>query len=205
MTQTLIQDLLIILAAGLLAGIVCRLISVSVLIGYLLVGTLLGQGLLGWVSGEQHQLEQFAEVGVFLLLFTIGLEFSLDDLPQLGRFFLVGGALQMALVAVPVTCGLLWLGYGWQAAGLIAAAISFSSTVLVFKALSEWGQAEQPHGQRAIAILLFQDVALVPLLLLVPLLTGSQAAPSLWQYVSLGLVSVLFVLAVVVLRRFLSS
>lgn len=75
MTQTLIQDLLIILAAGLLAGIVCRLISVSVLIGYLLVGTLLGQGLLGWVSGEQHQLEQFAEVGVFLLLFTIGLSF----------------------------------------------------------------------------------------------------------------------------------
>jgi len=193
------------LAAGLLAGIVCRLISVSVLIGYLLVGTLLGQGLLGWVSGEQHQLEQFAEVGVFLLLFTIGLEFSLDDLPQLGRFFLIGGVLQMVLVAVPVACGLLWLGYGWQAAGLIAAAISFSSTVLVFKALSEWGQAEQPHGQRAIAILLFQDVALVPLLLLVPLLTGSEAAPNVWQYVSLGLVSVLFVLAVVVLRRFLSS
>ncbi|MCA9159084.1 MAG: cation:proton antiporter [Planctomycetales bacterium] len=205
MTQTLIQDLLVILAAGLLAGIVCRLLSVSVLIGYLLVGTLLGQGLLGWVSGEQHQLEQFAEVGVFLLLFTIGLEFSLDDLPQLGQFFLVGGALQMVLVAVPVACGLLWLGYGWQAAGLIAAAVSFSSTVLVFKALSEWGQAEQSHGQRAIAILLFQDVALVPMLLLVPLLTGNQAAPNVWQYVSLGLVSVLFVLAVVVLRRLLSS
>ncbi|MEO8268739.1 MAG: cation:proton antiporter [Aureliella sp.] len=205
MTQSLIQDLLIILAAGLLAGIVCRLLSVSVLIGYLLVGTLLGQGMLGWVSGEQHQLEQFAEVGVFLLLFTIGLEFSLDDLPQLGRFFVVGGTLQMVLVAVPAVCGLLWLGYGWQAAGLIAAAISFSSTVLVFKALSEWGQAEQPHGQRAIAILLFQDVALVPLLLLVPLLTGSQAAPNGWQYVRLGLVSVMFIVAVVVLRRFLSS
>ena len=143
MTQTLIQDLLIIVAAGLLAGIVCRLLNVSVLIGYLLVGTFLGQGLLGWVSGEQHQLEQFAEVGVFLLLFTIGLEFSLDDLPRLGRFFLVGGDLQMVLVAVPVGFGLWWLGYDWQAAGLIAAAIFFSSTGLVFKALSEWGQAEQ--------------------------------------------------------------
>jgi CPA2 family monovalent cation:H+ antiporter-2 len=205
MSESLIHNLLIILAAGLLAGVVCRLLSVSVLIGYLLVGTLLGQGLLGWVSDEQHQLEQFAEVGVFLLLFTIGLEFSLDDLRQLGRFFLIGGSVQMIVVAAPVACSLLLIGYGWQAAGLIAAAISFSSTVLVFKALSEWGQAEQPHGQRAIAILLFQDVALIPLLLLVPLLTGSESAPGVWQYVRLGLVSVLFVVAVIVLRKLLSS
>jgi CPA2 family monovalent cation:H+ antiporter-2 len=101
MTESLINDLLIILTAGLMASIICRLLNVSVLIGYLLVGTLLGQGLLGWVSGEQHQLEQFAEVGVFLLLFTIGLEFSLDDLRQLARHLIIGGTVQMALVAVP--------------------------------------------------------------------------------------------------------
>lgn len=118
---------------------------------------------------------------------------------------MVGGALQMVLVAVPAACGRSWLGYGWQAAGLIAAAISFSSTVLVFKALSELGASRAAAWTGAIAILLFQDVALVPLLLLVPLLTGSEAVPNVWQHVSLGLVSVLFVLAVVVLRRFLSS
>jgi CPA2 family monovalent cation:H+ antiporter-2 len=88
---------------------------------------------------------------------------------------------------------------------LIAAAISFSSTVLVFKALSEWGQAEQPHGQRAIAILLFQDVALVPLLLLIPMLTGGDSAPEVSQYVRLALISVLFVVAVIVLRQILSQ
>ena len=205
MTETLIHNLLIILTAGLLAGIVCRWLRVSVLIGYLLVGTLLGKGLLGWVSGEEHQLEQFAEVGVFLLLFTIGLEFSLDDLGQLGRMLLVGGGLQMAIVIAPVAALLLWLGYSWQATAIISAAVSFSSTVLVFKVLSEWGQAEQPHGRRAIAILLFQDVALIPLLLLVPLLTGSQSAIGVWQYVWLGLVSILFVAAVVFLRRFLAA
>ena len=204
MTEALIHDLLIILSAGLLAGIVCRWLRVSVLIGYLLVGTLLGEGLLGWVSGEGHQLEQFAEVGVFLLLFTIGLEFSLDDLGQLGRLLLVGGGLQMALVMAPAAVVLFWLGYSWQATAIISAAVSFSSTVLVFKVLSEWGQAEQPHGRRAIAVLLFQDVALIPLLLLVPLLTGSQAAVGVWQYVWLALVSILFVAAVVFLRRFLA-
>ncbi len=205
MTEQLIHDLLIILAAGLLAGVVCRVLNVSVLIGYLLVGTLLGQGLLGWVSGEQHQLEQFAEVGVFLLLFTIGLEFSLDDLRQLARHLFISGTVQMALVAIPVAVGLLWSGYAWPAACLIAAAISFSSTVLVFKALSEWGQAEQPHGQRAIAILLFQDVALVPLLLLIPLLTGGDSAPGAAQYLQLALISVLFVVAVIGLRQLLSQ
>lgn len=205
MPQSVIHDLLIILSAGLLAGIVCRWLSVSVLTGYLVVGTLLGDGLLGWVHDESHQLAAFAEIGVFLLLFTIGLEFSIDDVRKLGRNLVVGGAVQMAMVALPVAVGLLWWGNSWQAAWLIAAAISFSSTVLVFKALSEWGQAEQPHGKLAIGILLFQDAALIPLLLLVPLLTGSERPPGLFDYLWLGIVSNMFVLAVIGLRRLLSD
>ncbi len=205
MTQTVIHDLLTILAAGLLAAFVCRWLNLSVLIGYLIVGTLLGEGLLGWVRDESHQLEAFTEIGVFLLLFTIGLEFSIDDVRQLGRNLIIGGAVQMTLVALPVASGLLWFGCDWQAAWLLASAISFSSTVLVFKALSEWGQSEQPHGMRAIGILLFQDAALIPLLLLIPLLTGSEQAPQWFDYLWLGLISSLFVLAVIGLRRLLSE
>jgi CPA2 family monovalent cation:H+ antiporter-2 len=141
MSQSVIHNLLIILAAGLLAGILCRRLRVSVLIGYLIVGTLLGDGLPGWVVDAEHQLEVFTEVGVFLLLFTIGLEFSLDDVRKLGSKLLIAGTTQMTLVVGPVVVGLLWLGSDWREAWLIAMAISLSSTVLVFKALSEWGHA----------------------------------------------------------------
>ncbi|QEG00715.1 Inner membrane protein YbaL [Stieleria maiorica] len=204
MTQTLIHDLLFILTAGLLAGLVCRRLQVSVLLGYLVVGALLGQGVLGWVLDESHQLEHFTEAGVFLLLFSIGLEFSLDDLKRLGAKLFIGGATQMSLVAVPVTAVLVTLGMGWRPAVLIASAVAFSSTVLVFKALTEWGQSQRPHGRSAIGILLFQDAALIPLLLMVPLLTGEGDAPGVDQYVLLATVSLLFVLAVIGLRYVLS-
>jgi monovalent cation:H+ antiporter-2, CPA2 family len=205
MTQTLIQDLLIILGGGLVASLLCRRLHISVLIGYLVVGTLLGRGGLGWVIDANHQLESFAEIGVFLLLFSIGLEFSIDSMKRLGRHLLVSGIVQMTLVAVPVGMILFFAGKSWQASTLIAAATSLSSTVLVFKALSEWGQSQRPHGQRAIGILLFQDAALVPLLLLVPMLTGTGNSVGWLDVAVLVLTSVCFVVAVVVLRRLLSG
>jgi CPA2 family monovalent cation:H+ antiporter-2 len=203
MTQTLIHDLLLILTAGLIAALVCRRLRSSVLIGYLVAGAILGQGLLGWVQDEHHQLEHFAEAGVFLLLFSIGLEFSIDDLKRLGRNLVIGGATQMTLVAFPVAAFLSWLGMGWQSAALLASAIAFSSTVLVFKALSEWGQSQKTHGRRAIGILLFQDAALVPLLLLIPLLTGGDQTPGIAQYALLTFVSVAFVASVITIRYLL--
>ncbi|WP_298868302.1 cation:proton antiporter [uncultured Gimesia sp.] len=205
MTQSLIHDILIILSAGLIANLICRWLQSSILIGYLIVGAIIGQGVLGWVLNEQNQLEHFAEVGVFLLLFSIGLEFLLDDLKRLGFNLIIGGAVQMTLVALPVVAVLLWLGISWQSAVLIAAAVTFSSTVLVFKALSEWGQSEQPHGRRAVGILLFQDAALIPLLLLVPLLTGTDQTESFTAYAMLAVTSVLFVVVVVGLRYLLSN
>jgi CPA2 family monovalent cation:H+ antiporter-2 len=203
MAGTLIYDLLIILAGGLLAGLVCRRLRVSVLIGYLLVGVLLGKGLLGWVRDEQHEIEYIAEAGVFLLLFSIGIEFSLDEIWRLGRNLLVGGSVQMTLVAVPVCLALRGVGLAWQSAVLIAGAASFSSTVLVFKALSDSGHSSLPHGRRAIGILLFQDAALIPLLLLVPLLTGRGEAAGPMRYLLLAMTSVVFVGAVVLLRSLL--
>jgi CPA2 family monovalent cation:H+ antiporter-2 len=122
----------------------------------------------------------------------------------LGRNLVIGGAVQMILVVLPVAALMLWRERSWQASLLIAAAVAFSSTVLVFKALSEWGQSQQPHGRRAIGILLFQDAALVPLLLMVPLLTGDGGSTGPGQYVLLAIVSLLFVCAVIGLRYTLS-
>lgn len=200
MANTLIHEILIVLAAGLIAGLVCRRLRVSVLIGYLVVGAIVGKASLGWVTDDRHQIEYIAEAGVFLLLFTIGLEFSVGDPKTLGRNLFVGGSVQMLLVAVPVVAVLMAMGMEWQPAVLLASATAFSSTVLVFKALSERGHSSKPHGRRAIGILLFQDAALVPLLLLIPLLTGKGEAAGASAYLFLALTSVLFVAAVVAIR-----
>lgn len=205
MLAKLIHDLLIILAAGLFAGIVCRKLHVSVLVGYLVIGALIGGSAMAWVVDKQHEIEYLAELGVFLLLFSIGIEFSLEELLKLGRHLVVGGSAQMLLVAVPMTGVLLASGVPWRSAILIAAAISFSSTVLIFKALSEQGQSGLPHGRRAIGILLFQDAALIPLLLLVPLLTGVGEDVSATVYVLLLIKSAAFVVSVVILRRILAQ
>lgn len=204
MTIELVHNLLILLSAGLVAGIVCRHWNISVLIGYLLAGACVGQGMLGLVHDHDHQLAHLAEVGVFLLLFTIGLEFSVDDLKRLGLNFVVGGATQMGLVAVPVWGVLNWAGMSWQSSALIACCVAFSSTVLVFRSLTELGHSQQSHGRRAIGILLFQDAALVPLLLMVPLLTGQGDVP-VWDFLLLGIISSAFIVAVVLLRYALAE
>lgn len=202
--QDLVSELLIILAAGLVSALVCRRLQIPSLVGYLLAGAIIGKGVLGWVTDEEHDIAHLAEAGVFLLLFSIGLEFSLGDLWRLGRNLLIGGGTQMLLVAAPVAAYLDYSGMAWQPTVLIAAAVAFSSTVLVFKTLSEWGQTSRPHGQRAIGVLLFQDAALVPLLLIVPLLTASEAEVGLAQYAELGGVSVIFVVGVILTQQLLA-
>lgn len=203
--QHLVNELLIILAAGLVAALLCRRLQVPSLVGYLLAGAVIGKGMLGWVTDEEHEIAHLAEAGVFLLLFSIGLEFSLGELWRLGRHLLIGGGVQMLLVAAPVAAALKYSGMPWQSAVLVAAAVSFSSTVLVFKTLSEWGQSSRPHGQRAIGVLLFQDAALVPLLLLVPLLTSTEAEAGLGEYAQLAGVSVVFVAGVILLQQLLAA
>jgi len=197
---TLGVNLLLVLIAGLLAGMVCHRIGTSLLVGYLVVGALIGEGGLGLVTQEQEELEYLAQAGALLLLFAIGIEFSLYELLRLGRYFLLGGSIQMLLVGAPVTAVAVMLGTPWQAALLLAAAAALSSTVLVYKALEEYGQADSAHGRRAVGILLFQDVALAPLMLLVPLLTGGGDTPTVWSWVVLGGMSVLFVIGVLGLR-----
>ncbi|HUG68788.1 MAG TPA: cation:proton antiporter [Pirellulaceae bacterium] len=198
---TIIPGLLIVLTAGLLAGAVCKRIGVSLLVGYLIVGALIGEGVLGFVSQENHQLEYLAHGGALLMLFAVGIEFSLEELVRLSRYILLGGIVQMVLVAVPLTAACLLFGMTWNAALLSGSAGALSSTVLVFKALAEWGQTASPHGRRAISILLFQDIALVPLLLLVPLLTQQGEPPTIAAYAILAGKSLIFVTGVLVGRE----
>ena len=164
-----VKDLLIILSAGLVAGIVCRKLKLSLLIGYLVVGSVIGVGGLNWIPAEDHQMELLAETGALFLLFAVGIEFSRSELAKLGKFLVTAGPVQMLAVAIPLTLMARWMGLEWNAAVLAGCAGALSSTVLVFRALIEIGQTATPHGLRALGVLLFQDIALVPLLLLVPL------------------------------------
>jgi monovalent cation:H+ antiporter-2, CPA2 family len=198
----LVLDLLVILLAGLAAGTLCKRFGLSVLVGYLVVGALLGRG--GLIVSETPRLKYLAEIGALFLLFSIGIEFSLGELVRLSRFFFVGGSLQMILVALPVALAGKLLGLNWGPAVLVGAATALSSTILVYKALEEFGETETPHGRRAIAVLLFQDVALVPLMLLVPLLTGAGEEPALGAWTWLALKSLFFVLLVLGLQRVVS-
>ena len=167
-------ELVTVLAVGFISGAICKRAGISMLAGYLLGGVVLGSVLLGPLYQKTHEMEHLAEAGVLLLLFSIGIEFSLADLLRMARPFLVGGTMQMMLVAVPTAGLAAILRLPWQSAVLLGSVAAFSSTVLVFKALEEWGQATSPHGRRAIAILLYQDAAVVPLVLLVPFLAGQS-------------------------------
>lgn len=201
MSIVLIQDLLIILTAGLLAGFICRRFGISVLIGYLVVGVLIGGSALGLVSDHSEEVEFLAEAGVFFLLFSIGLEFSLEELLRLGKNLFVGGLTQMLLIATPTAFALSTTDLDVTAAIILGCAIAFSSTVLVFKALSEWGQSTTPHGRRAIGILLFQDAALVPLLVAIRLSVGDDDAGSPGAMALLLLASAALVASIVFARR----
>jgi len=193
------------LTAGLAAGLVCQRIHPPTLIGYMLIGAAIGSGGFGLLPERTVEVDYLAEVGVFLLLFSIGLEFTLDELIRLGRHLLIGGGVEMLLVAGPLAVGLIYLGLAWQAAVIVGGAAAFSSTVLVFKTLAEWGQTSSPAGRRAIGVLLFQDAALVPLLMAVPLLTRDAASMAVGDYLRLLAASVGFVVAVIWLRGLLKT
>jgi CPA2 family monovalent cation:H+ antiporter-2 len=199
-----IVDLMVILAAGLFSGLLCKRLGVSLLVGYLIVGAIIGEGGLHLVTQEHREIEWVARTGALLLLFSIGMEFSFGELKRISRYFFVGGSIQMLLAALPLIVMLPLLGWNWRAALMIGTATSLSSTVLVFKALSECGQLETPHGRRAIAILLFQDVALVPLMLMLPMLTN-EGGSSLWGVGFLAFSTALFLVGVIATRQLIIS
>ena len=139
--------------------------------GFLVAGTLVGPYGLNLVS-EREQVETLAEVGVILLLFTIGLEFSLKQMKASRRLFLVGGSIQVAGAVVLGTLAGMMVGLPIQEAFFWGLLLSLSSTAIVLKALGERGEADTIHGRSTIGILIFQDLAVVPMILITPLLAA---------------------------------
>jgi K+:H+ antiporter len=164
-------DILILLSAALLFGVVCERFKQSAILGYLAAGTLLGPGSLGLV-GSGEQVEDLAELGVALLLFTIGLEFSWPRLKKLGIAALGGGASQV-LITLGLAGGVgLVFGFSVQSSIAIGAVVALSSTAVVLRVLVSRSEMESSHGRYALGVLLMQDIAVVPLVLIVSVLGG---------------------------------
>jgi CPA2 family monovalent cation:H+ antiporter-2 len=165
--------------------------------GFLVIGAIAGPGVLGLVP-EPERVRALAEIGVVFLLFEIGLDLPLDRIRRLWRGALLGGCLQVGLTMAVVYGFAVVFGMGKGSALILGGLITMSSTALVLRLLSDQGQLSAPHGQLTISILLFQDLSIVPLLLMVPLLADpsvNSASNILWAMARVvgGLGVVLFV------------
>jgi monovalent cation:H+ antiporter-2, CPA2 family len=161
-------DIAIILVAALMGGLVARRLGMPLILGYILAGVVVGPNTGGVTVGAVHDIELLAEIGVALLLFAIGLHFSLGDLAPVRRVALAGTAVQMALtVAFGYGLGRL-LGFGWQEAVWFGALLSVSSTAVVLKTLSEQGVMDTLSSRVIVGMLIVQDLAVVPLIVLLP-------------------------------------
>lgn len=184
---------------GLAILVVCitqRLRAPSI-VGYLLTGVLVGSGGLGIVQSHKD-VEFLAEMGVVALLFTIGLEFSVARLWEMRRSLLISGGAQVALTAAGVALIVWRLGMGPRSALFVGFAVALSSTAVVLSLLERRAEVHTPHGRVILGALLFQDVAVVPMMLAVPLLAGQrdEASPALLPLLAKGLaVLALFIIA----------
>jgi len=172
-----LADVIVLLAvatAGLIAG---RALGLPAIVAYLVAGVVVGPGGLGLVS-HSAAIGELAELGVALLLFGVGIEFSLERLRRILPRMIASGALQVAGTLGVTTLVFRALGLAWPAALCTGFLVSLSSTAIVFKLYDEEGELDAPQGLAAAGILLFQDLTMVPMMLLVPVLAraGGGAA-----------------------------
>jgi CPA2 family monovalent cation:H+ antiporter-2 len=168
-----LKDLVVVFAAGLAVVALLGRLRVPSIAGYIVAGVLVGPGVLGLI-GDPHQVEVLAEVGVVLLLFGIGLELSLDRIRRILRAVLVGGALQVGASILGVIAVARIFELPYAEATFLGFVVAISSTAIVLRGLSARGELDAPHGRFAVGILIFQDLCVVPMMLALPFLAGSE-------------------------------
>ena len=188
--------ILILLGATVASVIVFRRLNLPPILGYLLVGTVIGPkafDLLDGLSGAQY----LAEFGVVFLMFSIGLEFSLSKLVAMKRIVFGLGLLQVTLTLTVVAAIAIAFGLSWQAGLALGGVLSMSSTAVLTKLLSERRELDAPHGREVMGVLLFQDLAVIPLLILIP--SFSQSPEQMAMTMGIALLKALALLTTVFL------
>jgi monovalent cation:H+ antiporter-2, CPA2 family len=184
MEINILKDVIIIFALSTGVNFVFTKIRIPTIIGYMLTGIIAGPHLLAIIK-QPHEIELMAEIGVVLLLFTIGLEFSLNHLLKIRRIVFLGGFMQLLLtVAVTMFFARLY-GAGKIESLFIGFLTALSSTAVVLKLLQERSELSSNYGRTVLGILIFQDIILVPLLLLTPVLGGEAPVHGIQLFVLL--------------------
>ena len=188
-----LELVLIFLLAAVVVVAVFRLLALPALLGYLLVGILIGPNALGLVS-DSAGTRYLAEFGVVFLMFSIGLEFSLARLLTMRRLVFGLGSAQVLITVTLVASVSMVIGSDWRSGVALGGVFAMSSTAILAKMLSERLELNSPHGRQIIGILLFQDLAVVPLLIVIPAL--AQGAETMLIALGLALVKATVVLVV---------
>ena len=189
---------MVFLAAAVVAVPIFKRLKLGAILGYLVAGVVIGPSVMHWVD-EPATILHFAELGVVLLLFIIGLELEPLKLWRMRDQIIFTGGAQLLLSAVLIgAIAIYFLALGWSSALVIGLALALSSTAFAIQLMSEQNILNSPPGQKGFAMLLMQDLAVIPILLLVQGLSSSQQSnmPAWW-------ISVLAIVAVLVVGRFL--
>ncbi|HWT46516.1 MAG TPA: cation:proton antiporter, partial [Vicinamibacterales bacterium] len=167
----LLSDLLTLFALSVAAALAFHRLRLPPIVGFLITGVISGPYGFGLIRNVAD-VESLAEIGVVLLLFTVGLEFSLQHLTRLRRFLFIGGALQVG-VTIAVTAALArLLAVAWNVAVFLGMLVALSSTAITLRLYAERAELDTPFGNAAVGILIFQDLCVVPMMLLTPALAG---------------------------------
>ncbi len=169
----LLQDFLIIMGFSVVVVFVLQRLKLPSILGFLVTGILIGPHGLEFVH-ESEQIEIISEIGVILLLFVIGMELSIKHLISIKNTVFIGGALQVGLTILVSALVYYFLGNRWNESLFIGFLFSLSSTAIVLKVLQDRNEISAPHGRNALAILIFQDIIVVPMMLLTPIIAGQS-------------------------------
>ena len=185
---------LLLLGASVLAVVICRRFNLPPVLGYLLVGSVIGPHALNLMQ-DVHRAEYLAEFGVVFLMFSIGLEFSLPKLYAMKRIVFGLGLLQVVVSMILITTLVMLFGVNWQIGIALGGVFAMSSTAVLTKLLAERMQFDTAHGREIMGVLLLQDLAVVPLLVIIPALT--QPPEKLAMLLGVALLKAIVVLAVI--------
>lgn len=189
-----LREVIIILALSTIVILVCHQLKIPSLIGFLLTGVLAGPHGLGFIEGV-HEVEILADIGIIFLLFTIGMEFSFQHLLHIRKSVLIGGPLQVLFTILLTVGTVLAFQFSLPQAIFVGFLLSLSSTAIVLKILQERLEMDSPHGKTILGILLFQDLIIVPMMLLTPMLAGKAGKIST-ALLTLGFKAVLIIVVV---------
>ncbi|MFV1884965.1 MAG: cation:proton antiporter [Balneola sp.] len=174
-TLPFLNEIVALFLVAVIIAFICYKIRLVPIIGFLFAGVIIGPNALGLVQ-DQELVDILAEIGIILLLFTIGIEFSLEKLNKIKSAIFIGGGLQVALTVTSVVGIFILLNIDWKIGIYTGFLVALSSTAVILGLLSEQGKTDTPTGRLSLAVLIFQDFAIIAMVLMVPLLSGESGS-----------------------------